>query len=512
MTPTTLSELLEVAPTDPDADALSDGTTRLTWAQYRDRVARTAAVLIDLGVAPGDRIGVHLPKSIDSFVTVHAVLRAGAAMVPLDAMAPPAATTTVIDEAGIDTLVSAAPASILEAFGQAGVRSVVRLGAEEGPVDGLVVRSRADVDAAAPAQPVPVAPDDLAYVMFTSGSTGRPKGIAHTHASGLAYARHAVAAYDLSAADRMANIAPLHFDQSTFELYAAPLAGASVLVVPDPVLRFPASLAKLIEAERTTVWYSVPYLADQLAKRGALDDKDLSALRWILYGGEAFAPSALAAVMEAIPSAAVSNVYGPAEVNQCTIHNLTEPPVGDDAIPIGGAWAGSRLLVVDDDGADVVPGDAGQLLVATETMMRGYWGRPDLDERAFEERDGTRWYRTGDLVQARPDGALVFLGRADNQVKVRGHRIELEAVELVLAAQPGVDACAAIVVRPESGDDHLVAVVSPPAAADDVLAGAAAALPRYAVPQRAVGLDRLARTGTGKVDRAGVARQLAELG
>lgn len=511
MTPTTLSELLDRAPADDDAEALSDGTTRLSWAEYRDRVARLAAVLGDLGVAAGDRVGVHLPKGLDSFVSVHAVLRTGAAFVPLDAMAPPRATAMVIGEAEIATIISAAPTDVVAGLAGAGLQSVVRLGPEDGAIDGLTTRSRADADAAAPAAASTVGPDDLAYVMFTSGSTGRPKGISHTHASGLAYARHAATAYDLTADDRLANIAPLHFDQSTFELYAAPLVGAAVLVVPDPVLRFPASLAKLIEAERTTVWYSVPYLADQLVKRGALDDKDLSSLRWILYGGEAFAPAALAAVMGAIPSAAVSNVYGPAEVNQCTIFNLTEPPIGEDAIPIGTAWAGSTLRVVDEDGAEVSEGEVGQLLVATDTMMRGYWRRPDLDEQAFDEHDGVRWYRTGDLVQARSDGALVFLGRADNQVKVRGHRIELEAVELVLASQPGVDACAAIVVRPDSGDDHLVAVVSPAAATEGVLAGAAAALPRYAVPQRAVGLDQLARTGTGKVDRAGVARQLAEL-
>ena len=511
MTPTTLDELLAHAPADADAEALSDGKTRLSWADYRNRVARTATVLTELGVAPGDRVGVHLPKSIDSFVAVHAVLRTGAAFVPLDAMAPPAATVTIIGEAGIDVIVSAAPADVLEQLSHAGIGSVLRLGLDDTPVEHLTVRTADDVEAAEPHPAVAVDPDDLAYVMFTSGSTGRPKGIAHTHRSAMAYARLAAATYALTAADRLANIAPLHFDQSTFELYAAPLAGAAVLVVPDPVLRFPASLAKLIEAERTTVWYSVPYLADQLVKRGALETRDLSSLRWILYGGEPFAPAALAGVMTAIPSASVSNVYGPAEVNQCTIFNLTEPPTSDDPIPIGAAWSGSRLLVIDDEGNEVAPGEPGQLLVATETMMGGYWGRPDLDEKAFEVRDGVRWYRTGDVVETRADGALVFAGRADNQVKVRGHRIELEAVEHVLAAQPGVEACAAIVVRPDSGDDHLVAVVSPPAAADDVLTGTAEALPRYAVPQRAVGLAQLARTGTGKVDRAGVARQLDAL-
>ncbi|MEO0492958.1 MAG: amino acid adenylation domain-containing protein [Actinomycetota bacterium] len=508
----TLNQLLDAAPAEADTEALTDGAQRLTWHAYRDRVARTAAVLVDLGVAPGDRVGVHLPKSVDSFVAVHAVLRTGAAIVPLDPMAPPANTATVVDEARIDVAVSAATGDVLGRLGsETGLRAVLRLGPEDAPVAGLTTRSAADVEASPPVAAVPVSPDDLAYVMFTSGSTGRPKGIAHTHRSAMAYARAAAAAYDLSPADRLANIAPLHFDQSTFELYAAPLAGASVLVVRDPVLRFPASLAKLIEAERITVWYSVPFLADQLVRRGGIDDRDLSTLRWILYGGEAYAPSALAELMAAIPSASVSNVYGPAEVNQCTIFNLDEPPVGDEPIPIGGAWDAAELLVVDDAGDPAATGEPGQLLVATATMMRGYWDRPDLDGQAFVERGGRRWYRTGDLVQARADGALVFLGRADNQVKVRGHRIELEAVEQVLLAQPGVEACAAVVVRPDSGEDHLVAVVSPASAADGVLAGAAAALPRYAVPQRAVGLDHLARTGTGKVDRNAVARELAAL-
>ncbi|MEM8705491.1 MAG: amino acid adenylation domain-containing protein [Actinomycetota bacterium] len=511
MSVSSLNELLDRAPAAADAEALIDGTQRLTWAAYRDRVARIAAVLQELGVERGDRVGVHLPKSVDSFAAVHGVLRAGAAVVPLDPMAPPANTATVVGEAGVEVAVSAATGDVLATLAaQTPLRAVVRLGREDEPVDGLDTRLRTDIDAAEPASAVVTGPDDLAYVMFTSGSTGRPKGISHTHRSALAYARCAATTYELTAADRLANIAPLHFDQSTFELYAAPLVGAAVLVVPDPVLRFPASLGKLIESERITVWYSVPFLADQLVRRGGIDDKDLSALRWILYGGEAYDPASLAELMRAIPSASVSNVYGPAEVNQCTVFDLHEPPTGDEPIPIGGAWQAATLLVVDTDDVPVEPGEPGQLLVATETMMTGYWERPDLDERAFVDRDGLRWYRTGDLVQARADGALVFLGRADNQVKVRGHRIELEAVEQVLAAQPGVEACAAIVVRPETGEDHLVAVVSPASAADDVLAGAAAALPRYAVPQRAVGMDRLARTGTGKVDRNAVARALAE--
>ncbi len=157
--------------------------------------------------------------------------------------------------------------------------------------------TRADLDAAPGAPLVEVDPGDPAYIIYTSGSTGRPKGIVHSHRSALAYATRGSDAYDLTAADRLANIAPLHFDQSTFELYAAPLVGAAVIIVPEPVLRFPASLSELIEEQRVTVWYSVPYLLDQLSTRGALDQRDLTSLRWVLFGGEVYPPGALARLM-----------------------------------------------------------------------------------------------------------------------------------------------------------------------------------------------------------------------
>ena len=154
-----------------------------------------------------------------------------------------------------------------------------------------------------------------------------PRASCTRTAVALAYVRLAAAAYDLAPSDRFANIAGLHFDQSTFELYVAPFVGAAVTVVPDAVLRFPASVSELVERERVTVWYSVPYVLRQLVTRGALDARDLRSIRWILYGGESYPPDELADLMRALPAATVSNVYGPAEVNQCMRHDLTEPPV-----------------------------------------------------------------------------------------------------------------------------------------------------------------------------------------
>ncbi len=498
--PELLTGLLDAnAARDPDGDAATDGTDRVSWTAYRDRAAALGGALLAAGVERGDRVAVHLPKSVDSFVAAHAVVRIGAVMVPVDWFAPPDYVGAVIGDAHVAAVISSA-----------GVQRVHEIA---GAAELAVLAPDA---AGTPASPAEVDPADPAYIVYTSGSTGTPKGIVHTHASALAYAHRAVDTYDLGPSDRLANIAPLHFDQSTFELWAAPLAGAAVVIVPDGVLRFPASVSELIGREHATVWYSVPYAIEQLVTRGAPGDRDLSSLRWVLFGGESFPPAALAAAQQALPHARFSNVYGPAEVNQCTFHHVdTATPVGTEAVvPIGRAWADTELLLVDD--ADrVLDGVAeGELLVSSDTMMAGYWGRPELTAAAIVTRPATgdrRWYRTGDLVRREANGTYVFVGRSDHQVKVRGHRIELEAVESVINELAGVVACAVLVERGE--EDRLVALVTPPPPATDRSAITKALrhrLPRYSLPAEIIGVVSVPRTGVGKIDRVAAAALLAE--
>ncbi len=516
------SRLVELG-VSADSPALTDGSAAIGWGEYCEQVARMAGALRVVEVRRGDRVGIHLTKSVESFIAVHAVLRAGAVVVPIDPLAPATLARSVLRDAGVEVLITDARAPVRRTLREQIELRAVLLPRTDGPIDdgdvgahGTTLFTRPDLAEVAPAAAVPVEPDDPAYIIYTSGSTGRPKGIVHSHRSAMAYATTAAAAYGLVASDRMVNIAPLHFDQSTFELYAAPVVGACVVVVPDPVLRFPASVAALVEAERATVWYSVPHLLIQMVGRGALGDKDLSSLRWILFGGEVFPPGLLAELMGLIPSATVSNVYGPAEVNQCTRHDLAEPPQGDRAVPIGRAWDAATLRVVAADrpvddaagpGTPVAPGEAGVLLVASDTMMIGYWQRDDLTAASIViDANGVRWYVTGDLVVENEVGELVFLGRVDNQVKVRGHRVELEAIDVVLADVDGVEAATVVVDR--SGDDHqLVAllVIAPGHESTEVhdraLATLRRLLPRYAVPTEVRAVPGLPRTSSGKVDR-----------
>ncbi|MEL6892502.1 MAG: AMP-binding protein, partial [Actinomycetota bacterium] len=318
--------------------------------------------------------------------------------------------------------------------------------------------------------------------------------------------------------DRVANVAGLHFDQSTFELYAAPAAGATAVVVPDVALRFPASVVKLLDEQRTTIWYTVPHVLRQLVERGGLADRDWTTVRLVKYGGESCPPALLADLMRALPAATFSNVYGPAEVNQCTAYDLTVPPIVDEPVPIGHAWSTAEILLVDpDEPAIEIERGVGALLVATPTMMRGYWSRPDLDaERIIRRRgDDRRWYVTGDLVERGEDGLLRFVGRVDNQVKVRGQRVELEAVDAAIVAADGVRAGVAVVDRRDPAGDAVVAMVeleSGVGHGGDVerrLSGEiGASLPAASAPTRVVIVDELPLTSSGKLDRGAAASRL----
>ncbi|MGI9643750.1 MAG: AMP-binding protein [Ilumatobacteraceae bacterium] len=493
---------------DPGGPALVGSDETLDHESFARRVAQLGSALVSLGVAPGDRVAVFAPKSIETFVAMHASMYAGAIAAPVDPFAPEAVVSEVVRELA-PTAVVLAPATAGRWPAHSGIR--VAVGATGGDAPQLAWD---EVGTAGDGGPVNRRPSDPAYVLTTSGSTGRPKCITHTHASGLRYAELAAECYELRPDDRMANVAPFHFDQSTFELYAAPLAGAATVLVPDVLLRFPAGVSELLERERVTTWYSVPTILQQLLERGALDRRDLSALRWVLFGGELFPPGRLRQLMALLPGARFSNAYGPAEVNQCTHHHLSGPPVDDAPIPIGVAWPAAELRLVDADEATLEGAAQGELLVSAPTAMAGYWGRPDLDERAFVtdgSPGGRRWYRTGDVVDRDDDGLLTFVGRIDRQVKVRGVRVELESVESVLGSVAGVTGGAAVVV--DDPDAPFVALVESTSVADvgAVRQALRAALPPAAIPDRIVIVPALPRSTSGKVD-SNAAADLLERG
>jgi acyl-coenzyme A synthetase/AMP-(fatty) acid ligase len=300
-------------------------------------------------------------------------------------------------------------------------------------------------------------------------------------------------ALGVTSGDRLANHAPFHFDLSVFDLYAAFAGGAAVVLVPEGAAYAPAQLVALVRAERISVWYSVPSALTLMIEQGGFLDERSPGLRAILFAGEPFPIKGLRAIRDAWPDVRLLNLYGPTETNVCTYHEVTDlAPDRTAPVPIGKACCGDRVWAVKADGAIAQAGEEGELLVEGPTLLTGYWGKAP---------QGDRPYATGDIVRMLEDGSYEFLGRRDHLVKVRGHRIELGAIEAVLQTLPGVTEVAVVVVG--SGlTARLVAFVA--GQAPSLLAlkrHCAMHLPRHMIVDRAVGIEKLPRTGNGKVDR-----------
>ncbi|MEL6815716.1 MAG: amino acid adenylation domain-containing protein [Cyanobacteria bacterium J06598_3] len=542
-----LSQILDrSAERFPDRAAFRCEGESITYGELLGRANGLAHWLVANGVERGDRVGIYLSKSLESAIAMYGIWKAGAAYVPLDPSAPRARLSFVIDHCGISHLVTQKSKrrklpELLKASPT--VRAVVGVPddfeLESLASGGELVRcdwSALPVREVAPA--VRLVAQDLAYIMYTSGSTGTPKGIMHTHYSGLSYAQLVADTYGLTGGDRIGNHSPLHFDISTLGFFAGPLVGATTVIIPEAYTKVPASLSQLIQDEALTVWYSVPFALSQLWLRGVLDERDFSALRWVLFAGEPFPAKYLTALMAQLPQARFSNIYGPAEVNQCTYYHV--PPlvsgkvvggkvvekgvaVGKDvleaSVPIGQVWNNSEALVVDERDQPVATGEVGELLVRTATMMSGYWRAPELTAKAFYHTQVANqpavFYRTGDLVQ-QCEGEYLFLGRKDRQIKTRGYRVELDAVEAALVAHPQVEEAATYAVPYAEGSFQIGASVILTAGAAvseaEIKRFAAERLPSYAVPQDVVVRKNFPRTGTGKIDRRALQKMAIDSG
>jgi amino acid adenylation domain-containing protein len=356
--------------------------------------------------------------------------------------------------------------------------------------------------AAERAEPVAVAPDDLAYALFTSGSTGRPKGALVEHRGMLNHMLAKAADLGLDENTVLAQNASQCFDISIWQLFGALVVGGRTVVCPDEVAADPRALLATVRAEGVTTLEVVPSLLDVTLDLPVTTP--LAGLSHLLVTGEAVPVPLLARWFHLFPTVPVVNAYGPTEASDDITHHILRAAPDGTSVPIGRPIPNARLYVVDDTVALDSPtalsprGVVGELCVAGPCVGRGYVGDEERTAAAFPPDPfvGGRLYRTGDLGRWLPDGTLEFLGRKDDQVKVRGHRIELGEVEAALARCPGVGASAAAV-----RDDLLVGYVVTAEPADTVKAHLGAELPAYMVPDAVVVLDRLPLTGNGKIDR-----------
>ncbi len=471
----------------PSAMALVHDDERVDYAALDDRSSRMAARLVAAGVGPGDTVCVALPRSVEAVVVLIGILKAGAAYLPVDTRFPPPRLAFMIADAR-------------SSF-------VVTLDAHRGlfPASVPVLAIDAAAVAVAPVPPAVAGAEALAYVMYTSGSTGEPKGIEICHGSilrlvlGAEYVR-------LGPGLPVLHAAPLGFDASTLEIWG-PLLSGGCCVLHDEEVPTAAGLARTIRTHGvTTAWLTA-------ALFNAVVDDDpthLRGLQQLLVGGEALSVAHVRRALAALPGLALINGYGPTECTTFATTHLIAPdlPAGARSVPIGRPITDTVARVLGPGLAPLPTGMVGELFLGGRGLARGYLRRPELTAERFIAdpfgAPGARLYRTGDLVRLLPDGAIDYVCRADNQVKLRGYRIEPGEIEAALMAHPAVVACTVQVVGEAGGHAQLVAylVTREPAPADaELKAQLAQRLPEFMVPSRLVRLAALPRTVNGKLDR-----------
>lgn len=508
----------------PERTAFVCGDASINYLELDQATNRFGRLLHGAGIGPGDRVGIHLDKSIEAVVAFYGVLKSGAAYVPLDPFAPAARNRVIIADCELAALVGSGqalrqlPVEDCEAL----LIDVSEDINQSSPGRGRLL-DRRDLEQTSDAalQNTGTDPDSLAYILYTSGSTGTPKGVMVSHRAARAFVDWAGDAFALTEHDLLAALAPFIFDISVFDLYAGVRAGATTFLVPRSVIAFPMSLAGFLESKKITVLYTVPSSLTRLAEQGGLEKRKFENLRAVLFAGEVFPMKHLRQLMQQIPGAKYYNLYGPTETNVVTCYSLQNLPAPDaPPVPIGFACAGAELMLVNEQGDPVAAGESGELLTSGPTLMQGYWNRPQQTETVMYEhpRNG-KYYRTGDLARRGARGELIFLGRRDNMIKSRGYRIEPGDIEAVLDTHPGINRAVVIAIPDEEIGSRLCAVFEPADNQDStepdngVLTGyCRERLPAYMIPTEFQRRASLPQTLTGKIDRVALINQTTTAG
>ncbi|MFK0224788.1 amino acid adenylation domain-containing protein [Streptomyces sp. NPDC090303] len=493
--PATLTEALtRTAARTPGATALVHGDRTLSYGELDRRANAMARRLRALGVGADDRVAVCLEQSAELAVALVAVLKAGGGYLPLDPEQPPARLARLVADAGAKVLVT---------------DTVLRPRFGDHPAADLLTDDGAD---ATPGDGSPLeevsGPDHLAYVIYTSGSTGAPKGVAVQHRQILHYLAGAGERLRIEPGSSFGLLQSLSFDFSITMLYLALTTGGRVHLLPRRI----AGVELAAEMGRAGIDYLKMTPSHLAALTADAPLAELLPRRALVLGGEA-SNGAWAAGIAALGRCAVFNHYGPTEATVgITVHEVTAADLdAPGSTPIGRPLAGGRCYVLDESRDPVPPGVAGELYLGGDRLARGYLGRPDLTAERFlpdpyaDPADGPRMYRTGDLARWRPDGTLEYLGRSDDQIKVRGYRVEPGEIEAALTALPGVTQ-AVVMARGEGVRQNLVAYLERPSGgvaptAAELRAALGEVLPDYMVPARYVVLERLPLLAHGKVDR-----------
>lgn len=500
----------------PDRDALRIGDTRLSYRELDQRARRVAATLDRH--APDDEgkltavLGHRHPTA---FAGILGALMRGHGYVPLNPAFPPERSRAMLERSGCRALVvDPSGRAVLEELLEGEGRSMLVLLPDEGDVSALRARwprhtilgaeGLASADACVLGE---ARGDDIAYLLFTSGSTGQPKGVMVAHRNVIPFIARMTERYGIREDDRFSSTFDLTFDLSVFDLFCAWERGACVVV---PTLQQKMFPGRYIRQSRLTVWFSVPSTGVMMSRLKMLKPGSYETLRWALFCGEALSTEVAARFAAAAPSATLENLYGPTELTiACTLYRWDPKSSPAESVqgvvPIGEPYPGMTALVVDDDLRPVPRGADGELLMTGAQMALGYWNDEERTAQSFVRPPGEDrvFYRTGDRVRWPENGPMIYLGRADNQIKIQGYRVELGEVEAAMREASGAEVAIAIGwPRTASGADGIVGFVGAPEGdASAVLERTRARLPSYMQPSAIRLVSTFPLNANGKVDR-----------
>ena len=489
---------------EPQGDALTYGELEVLANRLRDR-------LVHLGVQPGDRVGIYMPKSADAIVSIFGILKAGAAYVPVDPDAPASRNAYIHNDCSVRAvLIEKSKVENYRAeFERLGtVPSLLELEGVGGgsQLKALLARLQEE-DAAGTVSSATPLPDDLAYILYTSGSTGKPKGVMLSHRNAASFVEWCSETFALRSEDRFSSHAPLHFDLSILDVYVSLKHGGTLMLIGEELGKDPTRLAAFIAEKRISVWYSAPSILSLLTQFGKMEKYDYSALRIVFFAGEVFPVKHLRALKAIWSHPRYFNLYGPTETNVCTYYEVPQEIPADrtQPFPIGKVCSHLRDVVLNQDGDKVAAGEEGELCIAGAGVMRGYWNLPERTDAAFRHAsDGERWYKTGDIVITDENGDYLFVGRRDRMVKKRGYRVELGEIEACLHCHPLLSDAAVIAQQEEDTGVRIRAFLSAKEGTKLSLIAlkrfCAERLPLYMVPDLFTILPNLPKTSTAKID------------
>ena len=520
----------------PDETALVFRDERVSYRELERRARLLSRELCRRGVQRGDAVGLLAERSVGMIIAIFAILRTGAAYVPLDPTHPrerlsymlkDSGARLLLAEPGLDRPAFAGEVMLLdERLWNGGLERTVPemeavhetvaalevAEAEPEPGASLASAHKGRPDALAEARPQ-VDPNDTAYIMYTSGSTGTPKGVVTTHRNVIKTSVNNGFA-DIGPGDRMLQLSNYAFDGSTYEIFGALLNGATLVLIRREDVLNAAALCRVLREERITSAFMTAALFNTVVD---WDVHSLQHVRKLFFGGEAASKKHVLKALDALGPGRIANGYGPTETTVFAATYTVDESVREwNTVPIGRPIHNTKLYVLNRWGQRQPVGVAGELYIGGEGLAKGYLNRPDLTQKAFIESTfefapGERLYRTGDLVRWLPDGNLEYLGRLDRQVKIRGHRIEPDEVEARLIALPEVSEAVVEAGRDEQGHSFLIAYVVPEKSEvnardetklEDVLRRQLRSrLPEYMVPTVFVFLERMPLNANGKIDR-----------